>query len=95
MAWIDTLASVLIAVGSLVTLLVALVGAVRWVMRRELQPVLGEVHTLRDRIDLWLSEHQQRHEDERAAVAAAFEREGMYPPDGWRAPIRGGEGPQQ
>lgn len=80
--WIDTVSTVLIGIGSFVALLVAMVGAVRWVVRRELGP-------LNDKIDTWISEHQRRHEDERAAIASAFEREGLHGPDGWtRSPRR-------
>lgn len=100
MVWIDTLPTIFGGLAAMVTLLAAVVGSVRWVVRRELQPVRGEVHALSERVDSWIAEHQRRHDDEQAAVASAFERSGMHPPDGWgrrRAPPRkdAGEGQQQ
>lgn len=81
--WIDTIATILIAAGSFVTFLLAVVGSVRWVVRREMQPVRSEVGSLANRFETWTDEHHQRHGDERRAVAAAFKRSGLYPPDGW------------
>lgn len=77
--WIDTLTAALGALGAITAMLVAVVAAVRWVVRRELQPV-------RDRLDTWIDEHQQRHADERQQIAAAFRRNELSPPDGWDRP---------
>lgn len=90
MVWIDTLATVLIAIGSVVTLLVTVVGAVRWVVRRELHP-------LHQRFETWTAAHEHRHDRDHRAVASAFKRSGLHPPDGWngshRSDMEGGDRP--
>lgn len=81
--WIDTLPAIFGALATILTLTGGIAVAVRWVVRREMQPVRSEVQGLADRFEMWTDEHHERHSDERQAVAAAFKRSGLHPPDGW------------
>ncbi len=71
--WVDFAA----AAGGLLTAVVMIVSGVvvsiRWVIRREIQPVIERLET-----------HEgTQHPRERTQVASAMKREGLSPPDGW------------
>lgn len=89
MVWIDLLPLIFGGLATLLTLVGSVAVSIRWAMRRETAPVIEKIDAVADRLDVWIKEHQRRHEDEKSAIAAAFEREGMHGPDGWaRGPRR-------
>lgn len=68
---VDVIASIVIAtlgVGG------TAVGAVRYFVRHEIQPLLS-----------WMHSHETRHDNEREELGAALARQGLDPPDGWPA----------
>lgn len=81
--WIDTLSAGAGAIAVIITTIVSVAGAVRWVVRREMAPVRGEIHSLGERFNSWIEAHEIRHDDERRQIAAAFRRNELSPPDGW------------
>lgn len=79
--WVD----IAIVLSGLLPAVLTIIGgvtvAMRWVVRREMQPIVEE-----------LREHKaEQHPRERTQVASAMKREGLSPPDGWNGVAMSGQ----